>query len=173
MHRRLSENRGKVLGTIISCALVCCAGVVFASRGYRVSESNTLALKSVEASANPVNEPFTRAVRTAPSAPRGPFDDVLQVKLVTVSARGFEPKELLATSLFTLLVDDMTGLPHGIHVQLSQNNQGKEPTMVQEARIPHGQRSWIQDFELQNGEYVLTEADHPNWSCTITVSENK
>jgi hypothetical protein len=36
-----------------------------------------------------------------------------------------------------------------------------------------GQVKWIEQFNLPPGDYVLTEANHPDWKCSITLTPPK
>jgi hypothetical protein len=40
------------------------------------------------------------------------------------------------------------------------------------ARVPIAKPDLARRFDLAPGSYVLREANHPAWSCTITI-ENK
>jgi hypothetical protein len=42
---------------------------------------------------------------------------------------------------------------------------------TREMRVPREEPNWSEALELPAGRYVLTEADHPRWSCRITITE--
>ena len=105
-----------------------------------------------------------------PRASRALQDDGPSVKLVTLSAGGFEPRELLSSqSRFILMIDNLTALDD-VLVQLSRAGAGSAPgARIHEVGMPGGRINWTSTFELDPGEYVLTEATHPNWVCKLTV----
>jgi len=99
-----------------------------------------------------------------------PQDDGPSVKLVTLGPGGFEPRELASSkSRFILMIDNLTGLDD-ILVQLSRSGAGSaQGSRVHEVRMRSGRTNWTDSFDLDPGEYVLTEATHPGWDCKITV----
>jgi hypothetical protein len=50
---------------------------------------------------------------------------------------------------------------------LALSNNAK--AALQTVQMQKGRVDWVKAFDLPAGEYVLSEASHPNWKCTITV----
>lgn len=92
-----------------------------------------------------------------------------EVVSITITPNGFYPAELTRPSDPFLL-------------QLS-NKSGLDEVTVQAHRIQHNERSKVLDInmmltsskkdkplKLPPGRYELTEASHPNWSCSIVIT---
>jgi hypothetical protein len=105
-----------------------------------------------------------------PGAARGLQDDGPSVKLVTLGPGGFEPRELTSSkNRFILMIDNLTGLDD-ILIQLYRSGAGSVPrAKIHEVSMPGGRINWTNLFELDPGEYLLTEARHPGWDCKLTV----
>jgi hypothetical protein len=41
---------------------------------------------------------------------------------------------------------------------------------LHEARLPKGRLGWRQLVDLPPGRYAVTEADHPDWVCSVTIT---
>jgi hypothetical protein len=41
---------------------------------------------------------------------------------------------------------------------------------LHEVHVPREQQDWNDIMELEPGSYVLTEAEHPKWTCRITIT---
>ena len=41
---------------------------------------------------------------------------------------------------------------------------------LHEVRVPREMLDWNEEINLTPGQYVLTEASHPDWVCRITVN---
>jgi hypothetical protein len=90
----------------------------------------------------------------------------LQVKLVTLTSRGFDPDEVLTTNgRFILDIENISGFPNA-SISLANNSTN---AVVQTTQMPRGKIDYVKAFDLAAGTYVLTEASHPEWTCTITV----
>lgn len=80
--------------------------------------------------------------------------------LVTIRATGFEPATLtLPTGPFLFVVQNRSGLAE---VVLQLNSQ--------QIRVPKEKLDWYALLNLPAGTYNLSEANHPGWSCRITVA---
>ena len=81
--------------------------------------------------------------------------------------RGFDPKNLkLPKGQYVLQIDNRTRYLTP-HYQLDRVKGGPK---VMEVSLNKKQLDWSQLMELQPGDYVLTEAQHPKWICRITVT---
>jgi hypothetical protein len=122
-----------------------------------------------------VNPPVATSVpaRAAVVVPQkdNPKDDT-QVKLVTLTPRGFEPDEMLVTQKrFVLAIDNRSQLDD-VFIQFSRitGNPAAPASKLQEMKMPRAKVNANSVFELPPGDYLLTEANHPNWVCKFTVS---
>ena len=89
----------------------------------------------------------------------GTFDE-LQIQL---GPSGFSPSEVQhAAGTFAIAVDN-TGVSGEYTLRLTRS----DGTVVKEVQVQKGSAAWT--TTLSAGEYILTEADHSEWSCRITV----
>ena len=104
------------------------------------------------------------------AAPARGQTEGLQVELVTIHPYGFEPEELtLAKGRFLLAIDNRSHLDE-VSVQLLSPG-GAQGTMARApvTRMPRGNMNWNRMVDLPPGEYLLTEENHPQWTCKITI----
>lgn len=91
----------------------------------------------------------------------------LQVELVTITPRGFEPAAISRSGgRFLLSVDNRSGLDE---VTLRIDRVAGD--RLREARVPRKELDWSEVADLTPGQYVLTEASHPQWVCRFTIAE--
>lgn len=148
-------------------ALLCCAGVAIAVRAYntKATESGVSSSLAGVSSSPRAAAPVAFAPVEAPAVVLAQGES-LQAKLVSLTPRGFDPEELLTSKgQFILDVENLTGLPE---VLLSLETMSKEK--IQTKNLLKGTITWAKAFSLQPGSYILTEANHPEWKCTITVT---
>jgi hypothetical protein len=107
-------------------------------------------------------------VKTAPAAPtqrRRPIAD-FESELITITPHGFEPRELTRPpGQFLLLIDNRSDLAATL---LSLTREAGPRT--HEMHVPREEPNWSEVVDLQPGNYVLTEANHPRWECRITIT---
>jgi len=91
----------------------------------------------------------------------------LQVELVTITPRGFEPAAITRPKgRFLLPVDNRSGLDE---VTLRIDRVAGD--RLHEARVPRKELDWSEVVDLTPGQYLLTEASHPQWVCRFTIAE--
>lgn len=97
-------------------------------------------------------------------------DDKPEVEVITITPDGFSPSAIKRTKgTFLFVVDDHSGLPETkLSFDRLVGNSQKEK--VQDRDVQRGQPLWAEPQKLQPGEYLLTEATHPQWRCLITIS---
>ena len=94
-----------------------------------------------------------------------PFSQEMEEVTLMLRAEGFAPAELtLAAGRFLLTVDNRSGVEE---ITLLLNHENGE--RVQEIKVPPKALDWAVEINLQSGRYLLTEANHANWVCSITV----
>ena len=90
----------------------------------------------------------------------------VRAERVTAFRHGFEPEEITRTEgEFMLCVDNRAGT-EGLSLQLTSRTFGP----VYAAPIQKGKSGTNELLNLQPGKYILTEASHPGWICTITIT---
>lgn len=89
--------------------------------------------------------------------------------IVTLKPTGFEPAELTRSrGAFLLMVDNRSNNPD-LLFQLNSEH-GKREHEQQTRR--GGRLDWNKVLDLPPGRYLLTEANHPEWVCQITITAN-
>lgn len=84
---------------------------------------------------------------------------------LTITNDGFAPAELTRTAgRFMLSVDNRS---NAAALSLRVNNE--DGSLVRDFKVPANTLDWSEAIELPAGHYTLTEAEHPQWVCRITV----
>jgi hypothetical protein len=97
--------------------------------------------------------------------PSRPQAELLPVML---RAGGFVPREITKSAgEYVLSVNDQSGTP-GLELRLARENGER----THEAKLSRRKPYWRQLLRLTPGTYLITEANHPEWSCRITVTAN-
>lgn len=90
----------------------------------------------------------------------------VEVLPVYLRRPGFAPREITRPAGdYFLAVNNFSGVPD-IVLRLDRE-QGDR---LHEVKVTRDRPSWRQNIRLTPGVYLLTEADHPNWVCRITVT---
>jgi hypothetical protein len=85
--------------------------------------------------------------------------------VVEMNRSGFSPSKVThAANQHILYVRNVSGLPSS-SLSLKDQTGVSWGQMATTLANPH----WIQLLNLTAGTYTLTEANHPTWSCTITL----
>lgn len=93
----------------------------------------------------------------------------LETELITINPTGFEPKEITRPKgEFILAVDNRSGLGE-VFLQLERALPGDH---LKDVRVSRKQLDWRERVDLDPGRYLLTEANHPGWACSITITAN-
>ena len=91
----------------------------------------------------------------------------LDVEVITLRPAGFERAQITRPrGLFGIAVENRSGLSD---LELRLDRQGG--ARLNQAQLSRGKAHWKLTLDLLPGRYVLTEANHPEWSCGITISE--
>lgn len=92
--------------------------------------------------------------------------DAIEEFSLTLNQKGFAPAELNPNGRrFLLSVDNRTDVKTPV-LKLSD----KDGNFVREIRVPEAAGDWGELFELKSGKYVLSEANHAAWSCSIVIN---
>jgi hypothetical protein len=89
----------------------------------------------------------------------------LETELITLQPSGFEPNEIRRPQgAFVLGVDNRAGV-EAIELQFMRAD-GQRLNALQ---TPKRKVSWREVVDLAPGQYLLSVANHPEWTCNITI----
>lgn len=96
--------------------------------------------------------------------------DKVESELITVRRFGFEPAVIKRPAGEVVFVINNRTHLQDLSLTLTRV-QGNKPTdKVKDVGMKRGHVNWIDRFNLPPGDYVLTEASHPEWKCAITLT---
>jgi len=91
---------------------------------------------------------------------------------ITVRPTGFEPAEIEYPSKpFLLAVDNQSGLENLDLELMEQDSNGNSHSRIRDLKMSLKAMSKREMTSLKPGLYALREANHPEWSCLIKISE--
>ncbi|MEK6300443.1 MAG: hypothetical protein AABO41_06945 [Acidobacteriota bacterium] len=103
----------------------------------------------------------------APVNPRHSESQISEGIFLTLQPQGFYPSEVTRPAGgMPLLINNRSGLK-AISLNLDQQTGARLRTVA----LPRARRIWVERVDLQPGRYLLTEASHPGWVCTIIVTK--
>jgi hypothetical protein len=138
---------------IASAVLLSLSGLVLGARAWRVPAGSTKTLPEIVKAA---------AASMVPQRRRAD----IQAELITIVPHGFEPEELTRPrGRFLLMIDNRSGLES---VALGLTREGGP--RVREMRIPREGPDWSEVVDPEPGRYLLSEANHSDWVCVITIT---
>jgi hypothetical protein len=113
--------------------------------------------------------PFRVGAGLAPvmmEAQGGATKNKIEAELITITPRGFEPAEITRSKgRFLLAVDNRSGLDE-VTLRLDRVAGNR----LREVNVPRKELDWSEAFDLNPGQYVLSEANHPQWICRLTIT---
>lgn len=90
----------------------------------------------------------------------------IEVEPVTLRRTGFEPSAITRPrGSFMLAIDNRSQIPD-LDFRLARLNGNQQAAKRMRGR----ELRWRQLVDLSPGEYVLTEANHPQWRCQIVIT---
>jgi len=94
-----------------------------------------------------------------------PATQRLEVTVITIWPRGFHPVEITRPHApFVLAIENRSGLQVVWRLSNGAGDRLKEVSMPREKKFQQ------ELMDLPPGNYMLTEANHPDWVCHITVT---
>lgn len=91
-------------------------------------------------------------------------EDLPQVISLEVTPSGFESSEIIAPrGRFLILLQNRTGR-RDLNFWLARENEGRV------AESEPQKRDWKAQVQLNPGTYIIGETNHPEWKCTIRVT---
>jgi hypothetical protein len=125
-----------------------------------------------EASAHGAHAPAAVAAAAGErpaAAGQGAPGQRVEAVLITVRPNGFEPAQLaLPNRPFLLAVDNYSGLD-GVELKLEREDD-RARGVLRAFSLNRGKLRGRALTHLPPGQYVLTDANHPEWACRINVS---
>ena len=107
------------------------------------------------------NHEENRSTSSAPEKTDRPHE----VEVVTITPDGFEPQQIVRPpGPFLLAVTNRSGFD-SLNLQLETEARGKLREKSLALTTPH----WREVINLQPGRYVVTEADHPEWTFSLII----
>lgn len=101
----------------------------------------------------------------ATAAALSPIDDDKAFWL-TIRPTGFEPSEItVPAGEYFVIIQNATGL-NQFALRVAREGGGD----LLNVRLPFRRRYWKHTVNLQPGSFIVSEADHPEWKCRITVT---
>lgn len=92
--------------------------------------------------------------------------DRIEAELITIRPNGFNPLEITRPKgRFILAFTNHSGV-HDLDLKLDREAGNR----IHEVRMPRGRLAGKKTVDLPPGSYILTEANHPDWVCRITVT---
>lgn len=85
---------------------------------------------------------------------------------LTIRPTGFEPSEItVPAGEYFVVIHNATGLN-----QFAFRVERESGEQLLSVRLPFRRRYWKNTIHLRPGRFIISEADHPEWSCRITVT---
>ena len=158
----MSKKQKRILLPVLLLAVVASIGIRFVWARTAAGRSRLLEVPRLSP---PVTE-ATAGRQTASIAGQQNLLPQVEVELITIRPTGFEPKEITRPpGRFLLGVDNKSGLDE---VALRLNRDIGSNLRLQ--RLPKRRRSWREMVDLIPGDYLLSEANHPEWVCHIKIT---
>ena len=86
--------------------------------------------------------------------------NLIEAEVITVTKRGFEPASITRPQgEFTLMIENAT--LENLDLRLAREAGER----LHEIRPSREQPDWNELMDLRPGRYVLTELNHPQWTC--------
>jgi len=154
---RSKTRFGRWAAALAVAALTTGAVLAFAGRSYSLREksSSSVARPETAETAIKLAEGFS-AIPTAR----------LQTEVITILPDGFEPSQITRPfGRVFLLVENHSGLG-----EVSLALEREAGAHLLDVQVPREKLGWSDLIDLTPGEYVLTEANHADWVCKITIT---
>jgi hypothetical protein len=112
-----------------------------------------------------VSHPTRGPNGTAPALTTQAEKDNLEVELITLRPEGFEPLQITRPKgPFVLVVDDRSGKEAS-----SLRLQRVKGEHLRDLNTNRKKSEWYDLVDLPPGDYVLSDAENPDWRCQITL----
>ncbi len=151
----------RLISAFLLASLLCCAITLLAVGAFNRNSpepSFSIAAPLKTETAQPAVEPLAQPQQQATR---------VETELVTIHPYGFDQSEITRPAgRFFLVVDDRSGLES---VSLDIRAEASS-SALRGVSFSREQTDWDELFDLQPGSYLLTEANHPDWVCHLTIT---
>lgn len=164
-HNRFLIRSGRVALILSVAAVLAYLTAALAGRAYsQRALPGASSISVTEAPATP-----SKPAAAASATQSGPNKtEPFTARIITIRRMGMEPREITCPKGRVLLaVHNRTGLDE---VVLNVDRVGG--SRLHQERLSSGKADWRVFANFTPGSYVLSEANHPEWSCNITVTPN-
>lgn len=149
-------RRKLTVALVVLCAAISATAFVVGSRAARPS-----ALRPPAAAVSPAGDAPAFALAEERALTR------IDSLHLTLRATGFEPSEIAGRAGHLLLaVDNMTG-SGDVTLRLTHESGAR----LREGAMPLNKARWREVVNLPPGLYTLTDAEHPDRACRISITE--
>jgi hypothetical protein len=159
---------------LCACVFACCIVSVLGVRAYnskgpapnrpldynlRAPAPDSSPIKSATVAEN--HSPVARVTQQVPIKPK-----LTDSVLVTITPGGFNTAQITSPAIpFFLLIENCSGLS-----EVSLRLDRVAGSRLRQVMVGREQPDWADLLDLTPGDYVLSEANHPDWICHITVA---
>lgn len=171
----ISKMRGTMTKELLKCidTLRRPASSAIRIRGFSIAVVTTLlcfgalAIRSyTHASSSAIREKSTTAMSGASVNRMTQSSERLEAEVITIRPTGFEPSEITRPiGPFVLAIENRSGLQA---MQLRLDRVGVARLL--DFEMPRPKHDWNNRLDLPPGRYVLSDAYHPDWACSITIT---
>ena len=117
----------------------------------------------------PGGVPAAKAAAPPAVSRQGEPDEEVETEIVSILPTGFEPSQITRPrGKFRLMVNNRSGIEQ-LTWRLDRDAGGGR---LHEVQLNRGKLRSQQYEDLPPGTYFLSEADHPDWACRITITPN-
>lgn len=128
--------------------------------------TTALAFKLLGSQVPRLEEPHAAVAVSTESRPSTSVNQNIEVEVITATPMGFEPTSITRErGPFILALHNRSGEKELV---LSLYRVSGEP--LHEVRLRTGRRTQHQPLDLPSGEYLISEAGHPDWRCRLVIS---
>lgn len=94
----------------------------------------------------------------------------VESELITVSRFGFMPLAIKRPAKdFVMTIVNRSSDPE-LNLTLSRTVGNRPTDKVIDVKLKKGRGNWYANLNLPPGDYEMTEANNPEWKCTITLT---
>ncbi len=147
---------------------VSIVAVLTGALAYGVTKAKSEASASMFSSRATAESTHSVSSQPAPTSQQDENESDAKVAALTLRPNGFEPTEItIPAGKYLMVVRNRTGLD-----QFALRLERTTGARLQDVRLPRYKRDWKQFMQLTPDTYLLSEVDHPDWVCRITVTPN-
>lgn len=153
---------GRSLSVVIVISLLCCALTGLVVRAYHSGGTRNSA-----GFERPNTASALRALSPPATGLAAQQAERIEAEVISITPDGIQPKEITRPKgRFFLALENRSGLRDiSLHLDREGGNR------LIDAPMPNGKLGLKYSTELPPGVYRLTEANHGDWICRVTITE--